>query len=170
VGDVLFRSESQTLEAVEGADGKIGGFLWEHLTPDADKCMAYVEIVDKYARVGVVGHELTSLKPLSLTPSLDCPNCPAHGFVTMGKWEGSGVFRPPVFQLEAIRDGVFRVVEKAVAKATTAWSDPGKKEWSSKTDWLSRYPKDADDEDGWGGWSNWFGRSGHRGRMDGGYL
>lgn len=32
------------------------------------------------------GHQLVSQNPLTITPSILCPDCGTHGFVTNGKW------------------------------------------------------------------------------------
>ena len=34
------------------------------------------------------GHRITQLDPVTITPSLLCPDCGLHGFITDGTWRG----------------------------------------------------------------------------------
>lgn len=36
------------------------------------------------------GHTLVSTEPLTITPSILCPDCGLHGFVTDGRWVDAG--------------------------------------------------------------------------------
>lgn len=67
------------------------GFVWEHddAKRPGERCMGsghfdgevQRELVSERTRWTVV-----SFEPISLTPSLLCGACGAHGFVTNGKW------------------------------------------------------------------------------------
>jgi hypothetical protein len=73
-------------EVMLGVDEQLVG--WLHTHPDArgrtEPCQSacMVKPVD-----GLPVHEVVCADPLTLTPSLQCRTCGAHGHVTNGKWE-----------------------------------------------------------------------------------
>lgn len=74
-------------EVVLNVNEQLSG--WLHTHPDAREtggilCQSFCAVrpLD-----GVPLHTVTSVDPLSLSPSLKCRTCGAHGDVTNGKWE-----------------------------------------------------------------------------------
>lgn len=90
------------LEQIDDENGKPRGYVWTHRTPDSKECVSFVDLVV---------HRVLSENPLSLSPSLDCPACPAHGFVENSMWKGPGVLEPRVDVLvPGSQAGVWRLV------------------------------------------------------------
>lgn len=75
-----------TFEASIDAQGKLVG--WLHTHPDArnpnDLCQSFCAVRPLN---GAPVHQVVCADPLTLTPSLLCRTCGAHGHVTNGKWE-----------------------------------------------------------------------------------
>lgn len=63
-----------------------GGYEFHrHADFPLDLCCGYVA----WTRNGTMketGHELISVDPLTLSPSLACRICTSHGFITQGRW------------------------------------------------------------------------------------
>lgn len=75
-----------TFEVMLGKDEELIG--WLHTHPDArgrtELCQSFcaVKQIDSHPV-----HQVVCAEPLTLTPSLLCRTCGAHGHVTNGKWE-----------------------------------------------------------------------------------
>jgi hypothetical protein len=74
-------------EAVLGSDEQLIG--WLHTHPDARSlegmlCQSFCAVRPLN---GTPIHQVVSVDPLTLMPSLLCRTCGAHGHVTNGKWE-----------------------------------------------------------------------------------
>lgn len=78
------------------SDGQLISVYEYHETPDGDPCGGSVFVT--YEDVGYKGEEwyVRDDRPFSLTlePSIDCNDCPSHGYITDGKWTQG--FYPPV--------------------------------------------------------------------------
>jgi len=70
---------------VTGKTGKPGswGLIWYHQRPDNGRpcsgCLSWDPDDEKH-------WDLISLEPLTLSPSLLCNACGAHGFIEQGRW------------------------------------------------------------------------------------
>jgi hypothetical protein len=75
-----------TFEAVLDKDDQLIG--WLHTHPDArnsnDLCQSFCAVRPFN---GAPVHQIVCVDPLTLTPSLQCRTCGAHGNVTNGTWE-----------------------------------------------------------------------------------
>lgn len=75
-----------TFQAVTGVDGKLVG--WLHTHPDARDanvlCQSFCAVRPLN---GCPVHQVAQEEPLTLTSSLRCRVCGAHGNVTSGRWE-----------------------------------------------------------------------------------
>jgi hypothetical protein len=75
-----------TFQSVTGVDSKLVGWLHSH--PDARNpsvlCQSFCAVRPLN---GCPVHQVMSDDPLTLTPSLKCRVCGAHGDVINGKWE-----------------------------------------------------------------------------------
>jgi len=73
-------------QAVTGVDGKLVG--WLHTHPDARAAGALCQSFCAVRPLnGCPVHQVVSEDPLTLTPSLKCRVCGAHGEVLNGRWE-----------------------------------------------------------------------------------
>lgn len=83
---IIDLGQGHTFQAVLGTDNVLVG--WLHTHPDArhlnEPCQSFCAVrpLD-----GVPVHKILSEDPLTLTPSLRCRMCGAHGEVTNGRWE-----------------------------------------------------------------------------------
>ncbi len=75
-----------SFEASIDKDGRLIG--WMHTHPDARRpdvlCQSFCAVREGF---GPAVHRVECADPLTLTPSLKCAACGAHGHVTNGKWE-----------------------------------------------------------------------------------
>ena len=73
-------------ESVVDGEGMLAG--WLHTHPDArgnvEPCQSFcaVRAIDQHPV-----HQVVCADPLTLTPSLKCRTCGAHGHITNGRWE-----------------------------------------------------------------------------------
>lgn len=78
-------------EAVVGNDGKLAG--WLHTHPDARSHEGM--LCQSFCAVRPLNdtpvHQVLCAEPLTLTPSLKCRTCGAHGEVVNGHWMPNGV-------------------------------------------------------------------------------
>jgi hypothetical protein len=73
-------------EAMLGSDDKLIG--WLHTHPDYRNPSALCQSLCAVREInGTPVHQVICADPLTLTPSLLCRTCGAHGNVTNGKWE-----------------------------------------------------------------------------------
>lgn len=78
--------EGHTFEVMLGSDDKLIG--WLHTHPDARNPSTLCQSVCAVRPLdGAPIHQVICSDPLTLTPSLECRTCGAHGHVTNGKWE-----------------------------------------------------------------------------------
>lgn len=72
------------------------GLTESHKKPDGSWCGGWIGFLnvddpgrggdrEEYRKNGVK-HELVSLDPLTVAPSLACRTCPSHGFIREGRW------------------------------------------------------------------------------------
>ncbi len=71
---------------VDASDRLVG---WLHAHPDARSaigalCQSFCAVREG---IGAPVHEIVTVEPLTLHPSLECRTCGAHGCVKNGKWE-----------------------------------------------------------------------------------
>lgn len=69
------------------------GIMESHKDPEGEWCGGYAlftnvpEAHDAAERFGLkVKHSLTQAEPLTIAPSLQCRQCPSHGFIQHGRW------------------------------------------------------------------------------------
>jgi hypothetical protein len=60
-----------------------------HQRPDGVWCGGYVAWPNVYG-VEETGHQLVSVDPATIVPSLACKSCESHGFVIDGHWVDAG--------------------------------------------------------------------------------
>lgn len=118
--ELALEVSGQKLEWLPSDDGKRQSLLWTHQnfrTPNIE-CAAVVDIAPDGSRKFNDQHQLTSLKPLTIMPSLLCPTCGEHGFVKADLWQPShtapGPIRPMLFRIDRIVATATRGVWKVV--------------------------------------------------------
>lgn len=83
---VMQLGHGHTFEALLGNNGELIG--WSHVHPDARGGTEPCQSVCAVREIGDTPiHEIVCAEPLTLSPSLKCRTCGAHGHVTNGKWE-----------------------------------------------------------------------------------
>ena len=76
-----------TFEVVLGSDDRLVGWLHTHpdaRNPSAATCQSFCAVRELN---GTPVHQVLCADPLTLTPSLKCRTCGAHGNVVNAKWE-----------------------------------------------------------------------------------
>lgn len=96
---VLSIGYENTLEPLDDDTGKFAGYDWHHIDSTGKVCESFVSL-----KVHTVVRE----DPVTLMPSLDCPSCEAHGWVKDGLWGGPGIFEPPVWNIVAAGNGLWK--------------------------------------------------------------
>ena len=85
--DQLNLGYGHLFEAVLGSDDRLVGWLHTHpdaRTPSGVLCQSFCAVRPLN---GTPVHQIVSVDPLTLQPSLLCRTCGAHGHVTNGAWE-----------------------------------------------------------------------------------
>ena len=69
--------------------GQLWGIRERHRKDDGSWCLSEGGGAIHFNRESGInsGWDLVTLEPLTITPSLQCLNCPSHGFITDGKWK-----------------------------------------------------------------------------------
>lgn len=75
-------------------EGEPAGIVEWHLKSDGNWCQGWVAFhgskwANKFKPGDMIGWHVVEKEPLTLTPSILCRTCGAHGFITKGKWVSS---------------------------------------------------------------------------------
>lgn len=85
--DRLDLGRGHFFEAVLGTDDQLVGWLHTHPDQRSAEGMLCQSFCAVRPLNGTPVHQIISVDPLTLTPSLKCRMCGAHGHVTNGRWE-----------------------------------------------------------------------------------
>lgn len=95
LGDLRWYPNLFPGEVEEDDDQTYGivGIIEAHKNPAGELCEGYVSFCKPLNPSALEAEretwEVQSLRPLTISPSIQCSSCPAHGFIREDKWVGA---------------------------------------------------------------------------------
>jgi len=73
-------------ETQSGTAARVGLMTWHWNAADEHWCGGWIGFTNVPGHLARSKHELVCQDPLTVVPSLLCPHCGNHGWITGGKW------------------------------------------------------------------------------------
>lgn len=83
---VVYPASYQVPDSAPPHSARVVGLVEYHRNGDGAWCGGWVGFTNVPGHGDNAQHQLDSIEPLTVSPSLQCTRCPAHGFIREGKW------------------------------------------------------------------------------------